>query len=628
MPEELETLVVNLEANVAVFQQKMEAAAAASERSTSKILSDFRSVNSGVIQTLDTAATKLGGLTSAIGAGPLVSGLGLAGLVASVRETAEEFAKIGEAAERLGISTTTLQALQFAIKGVGGAAGDATEGLTRFSQEISQAAAGGGRLAPVLKANGVALRDTNGQLRSTTDLLGAYAELLVNAKSPQDAINLATLAFGREAGPLFIQTLRDGASSVEQATDKAQRFGVIADEQMIAKAREIDDAFSTLATNLKVKFGGAVVDVASEVAEKLKEIEGDFADFGNSSMFAKVVGFLTGHLPTDPFAPKDAIKFVPDAVSRVDNAFAITDQNPLGRVSTHTTNVPPPTGADRDAKAFDRDIANVEKQTAVLKAETETISLNTEAQAQAKIEAELLADAQAHHITITDQLRQKIDAESEAYARQAQALADAKLKMQEFTQLQEFAGQQMSDFFVNVVSGSESAKDALHDLLLAIARAAAQAALLGQGPLAGLFHTGTTSNGGVGGLIGGLVGLFTGGGGGGVGADDFGGANFGNDDFIGGNAGGTDYWRGGQTWVGENGPELLNLPRGSQIVPNHALAGSAGGVTVAPVYNIDARGSDANAAALIRNALEDNNKALRAALPGMIRDARAHSRIH
>lgn len=45
------------------------------------------------------------------------------------------------------------------------------------------------------------------------------------------------------------------------------------------------------------------------------------------------------------------------------------------------------------------------------------------------------------------------------------------------------------------------------------------------------------------------------------------------------NAAGTDSWRGGSTWVGERGPELLNLPRGSQIIPNdRATAG--GGVIV------------------------------------------------
>ena len=34
------------------------------------------------------------------------------------------------------------------------------------------------------------------------------------------------------------------------------------------------------------------------------------------------------------------------------------------------------------------------------------------------------------------------------------------------------------------------------------------------------------------------------------------------------NAAGTDNWRGGLTWVGEGGPELVSLPRGSQIYSN------------------------------------------------------------
>lgn len=46
-------------------------------------------------------------------------------------------------------------------------------------------------------------------------------------------------------------------------------------------------------------------------------------------------------------------------------------------------------------------------------------------------------------------------------------------------------------------------------------------------------------------------------------------------------AGGTDFWRGGLTWVGEEGPELVNLPRGSQVFPaaaSQAIASGAGGI--------------------------------------------------
>ena len=45
---------------------------------------------------------------------------------------------------------------------------------------------------------------------------------------------------------------------------------------------------------------------------------------------------------------------------------------------------------------------------------------------------------------------------------------------------------------------------------------------------------------------------------------------------VGSNAQGTNNWSGGLTWVGEEGPELVNLPRGSQVFPADVSAGMAG----------------------------------------------------
>lgn len=45
---------------------------------------------------------------------------------------------------------------------------------------------------------------------------------------------------------------------------------------------------------------------------------------------------------------------------------------------------------------------------------------------------------------------------------------------------------------------------------------------------------------------------------------------------IPGFANGTDSAPGGLAWVGERGPELVNLPRGSQVIPNHQLGGLRG----------------------------------------------------
>lgn len=46
------------------------------------------------------------------------------------------------------------------------------------------------------------------------------------------------------------------------------------------------------------------------------------------------------------------------------------------------------------------------------------------------------------------------------------------------------------------------------------------------------------------------------------------------------NASGTSHWGGGMTWVGEEGKELVNLPRGSSITPANQSKGAMGNTTI------------------------------------------------
>ncbi|MGL6221034.1 MAG: hypothetical protein ACRC36_23560 [Lacrimispora sphenoides] len=54
-------------------------------------------------------------------------------------------------------------------------------------------------------------------------------------------------------------------------------------------------------------------------------------------------------------------------------------------------------------------------------------------------------------------------------------------------------------------------------------------------------------------------------------------------------ASGTDYASGGKAWVGENGPELLELPRGSRVISAEESRRSSGGDTYILQANIDAK---------------------------------------
>ena len=97
-------------------------------------------------------------------------------------------------------------------------------------------------------------------------------------------------------------------------------------------------------------------------------------------------------------------------------------------------------------------------------------------------------------------------------------------------------------------------------------------------------------------------------------------------------ADGTDNAPGGLSWVGERGPELMNVPKGAQIIPNHKLRGpsmpslSYGGggsspvsVTYAPT--IDARGADVGAVARIEQAMARDRAELPAHIVTTVRKA-------
>ena len=65
--------------------------------------------------------------------------------------------------------------------------------------------------------------------------------------------------------------------------------------------------------------------------------------------------------------------------------------------------------------------------------------------------------------------------------------------------------------------------------------------------------------------------------------------------FMPGFANGTSYAPGGMALVGERGPELVNLPRGSQVIPNHKIGGLSGSGSPISI-SVDARGSNDPAA--------------------------------
>ena len=113
----------------------------------------------------------------------------------------------------------------------------------------------------------------------------------------------------------------------------------------------------------------------------------------------------------------------------------------------------------------------------------------------------------------------------------------------------------MEQGFMSIVDGTKSARDAFRDMARQILSELFRVLVVQR--LVGAF--------GGGGILGAIGGVFG----------------------IGANANGTTNWRGGLTMVGERGPELVNLPRGSQVIDAQRTASRMDGGDVIQHFNFN-----------------------------------------
>lgn len=313
----------------------------------------------------------------------------------------------------------------------------------------------------------------------------------------------------------------------------------------------------------------------------------------------------------------------------------------------------PTRGADT-ANAYDRATESITKHTARLEADAETAGKGEAAQAELRAEYQLTAAAQQAGIPITDKVRNQIQDLAQDAGLAAEALAKAKvasdiefgaksafLTPQDLAIAQQLRkiygddvpaamqsseaaalrfnatlkqigdlGQQINSAFLvdftQQIRNGASAMDALKSAgLNALGKISDKLAQMAADQL---WASAFGGSGGGGFNIGSLFGV--GGSGGAVDTIQVGSQLF--PKF----AAGTNFAPGGPSIVGENGPELVNLPRGSQVIPNDALRNGMGGgsVTVHGGSVVIQGDASEKTVALIQAALAQHD----AALPGKV----------
>lgn len=304
-------------------------------------------------------------------------------------------------------------------------------------------------------------------------------------------------------------------------------------------------------------------------------------------------------------AADDGIRVTDDQIKR------IAEANLAGNAARSAEGKKPKKERDdeyeRLTKRINESVAAMQAENAVLASMNPLMNDYGYALEKARVQQELLTAAKKAGVEVTPALEKEIEDLAHTYAF---ATVEAAKLVESHDKIRESAEEALAlakDVTRDLIDGfieGKSAADIMSNALKKIGNH------LINDVLNNLFKIQNMGGGG-GGFLSGLLGLF----GGGFRANTTAGAFFGAGTGIPQFAGGTNYAPGGLALVGEKGPELVNLPRGSQVIPNHRL-NAGGGQTVVVNFNpvIDARGADT--AAIQR--LETGLAKVRAEIPAQV----------
>ncbi|MDR4306562.1 hypothetical protein IHQ68_08025 [Chelatococcus sambhunathii] len=360
MASEDAQLVIDLEARIRDFERNFEKANRTAQRQFGAIEARAKEAASRLERSMSDAADRSNDSLSRLSRGASAVGLAvkgaLAGLAAGafagvsidgVDKSIADLAKLNDVAERTGASAQFVQEFAFAVRQSGGESADAANGLQKFSINVSKAAAGGGDLAKVFEANGVAMRNAKGEMRPLSDLLGDFAELIKNAESEQDRLNLATMAFGRSGGPALVLALADGRKGLADMAAQANRAGAVLGNDLVKKAADLDDKLTELKDGLDglgkqiaVEFGGDVVKSAlEEFLQALREAksliegirDGDLGKvFEGWKIEGGILGYFMGKPAPQPSGLDDLKKQADELRAKIEEASKLPENTPGG----------------------------------------------------------------------------------------------------------------------------------------------------------------------------------------------------------------------------------------------------------------------------------------------------------
>lgn len=221
---------------------------------------------------LGNVARSLGGLLSGLGVA-----VSVAGLTAMVKSAIDTGDALDEMSQRVGVSVETLSVWKPAAEQSGVSGESFEKGLRKLSTTMLEAATGSEDAARGFAAIGVAVKNQDGTLRATDQVLLDLAERFKAMPDGAEKTALAVQLFGKSGADL-IPFLNQGRDGINELAAEMQALGVQMSSETAAQAGNFNDALDKLklatqsiGNQIIASFLPALNDLAAGMVESAKQ---------------------------------------------------------------------------------------------------------------------------------------------------------------------------------------------------------------------------------------------------------------------------------------------------------------------------------------------------------------------
>lgn len=227
----------------------------------------IRSATNGLRGLNDTAKLLRGALTT-IGVGAVGS------FLANTAKQALEFGdQINKAATRAGVATETLSELSYAAKLSGVDMGALVKSLQFMQKGLVEASMGTGEAKRALDLLGITAKDVSGL--STQQQFEFFADKIAGIANPSQKAYVAMRIFG-EAGVQLLPMLEEGSAGLRRFAEEAQRLGLSFSKENLDRLTAQKDAIDKLSSAwqaLAVTIVGSVAPAFTNLFNALAGVE-------------------------------------------------------------------------------------------------------------------------------------------------------------------------------------------------------------------------------------------------------------------------------------------------------------------------------------------------------------------